>query len=65
MIPSDSRSEESPAPLDVLVENHRPFLRYLERRVGDRELTEDILQGAFIKVMDRSDQAPAVEGLMP
>jgi hypothetical protein len=35
MIPSDSLSEESPAPLDVLVENHRAFLRYLERRVGD------------------------------
>jgi hypothetical protein len=44
MIPSDSRSEESPAPLDLLVENHRAFLRYLERRVGDRELAEDIVQ---------------------
>jgi hypothetical protein len=44
MIPSDSRSEESPAPLDLLVENHRAFLRYLERRVGDRELAENIVQ---------------------
>jgi RNA polymerase sigma-70 factor (ECF subfamily) len=32
------------APLAVLLENHRAFLRYLERRVGDRELAEDILQ---------------------
>jgi RNA polymerase sigma-70 factor (ECF subfamily) len=55
----------SPSPLDALVENHRAFLRYLERRVGDRELAEDILQDAFIKVMDRPDQAPAGEGLIP
>jgi len=65
MIPSDSVSEDSPGPLDALVENHRAFLRYLERRVGDRELAEDILQDAFIKVMDRPDQAPAGEGLIP
>lgn len=65
MIPSDSRSEESPAPLDLLVENHRAFLRYLERHVGDRELAEDTLQDAFIKVMDRPGHAPAGEGLVP
>jgi len=65
MIPSDSVSEDSPAPLDALVENHRAFLRYLERRAGDPELAEDILQDAFIKVMDRPDQAPAGEGLIP
>ncbi|HTI36845.1 MAG TPA: sigma-70 family RNA polymerase sigma factor [Vicinamibacterales bacterium] len=65
MIPSDSVSEESPVPLDVLVENHRAFLRYLERRVGDRELAEDILQDAFIKVIDRPGRAPSGEGLIP
>jgi RNA polymerase sigma factor (sigma-70 family) len=53
------------APLAVLLENHRAFLRYLERRVGDRELAEDILQDAFIKVMDRPDQAPVDEGVVP
>lgn len=62
---SKSPAEESRAPLEVLLENHRVFLRYLERRVGDRELAEDILQDAFIKVMDRPDQAPADEGLVP
>jgi predicted RNA polymerase sigma factor len=65
MIPSDFISDESPALLDALVENHRAFLRYLARRVGDRELAEDILQDAFIKVMDRPDQSPAGEGLIP
>ena len=40
-------------------------MRYLERRLGNRELAEDILQDAFIKVMDRPDQAPTDEGLVP
>lgn len=52
-------------PLPVLLENHRAFLGYLERRVGDRALAEDILQDAFIKVMDRPDQAPEDEGVVP
>lgn len=61
---SDSR-EESAAALGALLENHRVFLRFLERRVGDRALAEDILQDAFIKVMERPDQAPTDEGLVP
>ena len=65
MARSESLTDQSQAPLDVLLENHRLFLRYLERRVGDRELAEDILQDAFVKVMDRPDQAPADEGLVP
>ena len=58
-------NDETPAPLATLLENHRAFLRYLERRVGDRELAEDILQDAFAKVVDRPDQAPADEGVVP
>lgn len=57
--------DETSAPLATLLENHRAFLRYLERRVGDRELAEDILQDAFTKVVDRPDQAPADEGIVP
>lgn len=57
--------DETPAALAILLENHRAFLRYLERRVGDRELAEDILQDAFTKVMDRPEQAPADEGVVP
>jgi RNA polymerase sigma-70 factor (ECF subfamily) len=48
-----------------LLTNHRAFLRYLERRVGDRALAEDILQDAFAKVVSRPEQAPADEGLVP
>ncbi len=53
------------APLDVLVENRRAFLRYLERRVGDRALAEDILQDAFTKIAARPDLAPSDEGIVP
>jgi RNA polymerase sigma-70 factor (ECF subfamily) len=38
-----------------LVENHRQFLAFLERRVGDRAIAEDILQDAFVKSLEKSD----------
>ena len=50
---------ETDGPLEALLENHRAFLRYLERRVGDRALAEDILQDAFAKVVSRPEQAAA------
>lgn len=36
-----------------LVESHRTFLGFLERRLGDRTLAEDILQDAFVKSIER------------
>jgi RNA polymerase sigma-70 factor (ECF subfamily) len=48
----------------VLVENHRAFLRFLERRVGDRALAEDLLQDAFVRSVDRLSSLPE-EGLVP
>ena len=65
MQPADSLPDDTPAPLATLLENHRAFLRYLERRVGDRALAEDILQDAFAKVVSRPDQAPSDEGVVP
>src|SRR5258705_7140065 len=56
---------DTPVALAILLENHRAFLRYLERRVGDRELAEDILQDAFIKVISRPEQTPADEAAVP
>ena len=38
-----------------LVENHRAFLRFLERRVGSREEAEDILQEAFGRSLEKLD----------
>jgi RNA polymerase sigma factor (sigma-70 family) len=37
----------------VLVENHREFLRFLERRLGRRDLAEDILQEAFARGLEK------------
>jgi RNA polymerase sigma-70 factor (ECF subfamily) len=51
-------------PLALLLDNHRAFLRYLERRVGSRELAEDILQDAFAKVIANPAQAPADESIV-
>jgi RNA polymerase sigma factor (sigma-70 family) len=58
-------SAHDAAPLSTLLENHRAFLNYLERRVGDRALAEDILQDAFAKVVSRPEQAPADESVIP
>jgi RNA polymerase sigma factor (sigma-70 family) len=51
--------------LDPLVENHRAFLRYLERRVGNQAAAEDILQDAFAKLAARPEQAPDSEAIVP
>jgi len=42
--------------LDALLANHREFLRYVERRVGDRALAEEILQDAFVRSLDHTDE---------
>jgi RNA polymerase sigma factor (sigma-70 family) len=48
-----------PAPsagaIATLVANHREFLRFVERRVGSRELAEEILQSAYVKNLDKLD----------
>ena len=57
--------ETGGAVLDTLLENHRAFLAYLTRRVGDRALAEDLLQEAFAKTLARPDQVPDGEALVP
>lgn len=48
MVPatSDSLAER-------LVSSHRDFLGFLERRLGDRALAEDILQDAFVRTIEK------------
>lgn len=58
--PATGEHDDIPQPLtrsiiDTLVANHREFLGFLERRVGDRALAEDILQEAFVRGIDRID----------
>jgi RNA polymerase sigma-70 factor (ECF subfamily) len=44
------------AVIDLLVANHRDFLRYVERRIGDRATAEEILQEAFVRSLGREDE---------
>lgn len=47
----------SPAALELLVTNHARFLGFLERRVGRRDLAEEILQDAFVRSLSRGPAA--------
>lgn len=49
-----ARTAESGA-VTALAQNHRQFLVFLERRVGNRETAEDILQAAFVRGCERAD----------
>ncbi len=49
----DPALETTPAVARALVDNHRQFLAFVERRVGDRALAEDILQDAFVRSLDK------------
>lgn len=60
-----SSETEAARPVDVLLANHRAFLQYLQRRVGDRALAEDLLQDAFARVVSRPEQVPGEEGVIP
>lgn len=42
--------------VEALLQNHRLFLRFLERRVGSHEEAEEILQAAFVKGIERAGQ---------
>ena len=48
-----ARPRTDPDVLDRLVSGHREFLAYVERRVGSRELAEDILQDAFVRAVEK------------
>lgn len=42
--------------VDQLVGNHREFLRFVERRVGNRAIAEEIVQEAFVRSLERGDE---------
>lgn len=50
-----SESTLSAQVVATLVANHRQFLDFLQRKVGDRAVAEDILQQAFVRGMDRAE----------
>jgi RNA polymerase sigma-70 factor (ECF subfamily) len=51
------KAPEESAPLEdiagALVANHRAFLSFVERRVGNRATAEEILQEAFVRSIDK------------
>jgi RNA polymerase sigma factor (sigma-70 family) len=49
----------------VLVENHRDFLRFLERRVGRKDVAEDILQEAFARGLEKLEGLRDDEAVVP
>jgi len=54
LLESAERDPAQPDVLGALVANHRRFLAFLERRVGSREVAEDLLQDAFVKGIERA-----------
>jgi len=49
----EPRERDDADAIGVLVENHRRFLAFVERRVGAREEAEEILQAAFVKGLEK------------
>ena len=52
----DPPATSNPEVLRALVDNHRRFLTFLEKRLGDRTTAEDILQGAFVRGVERAPE---------
>lgn len=52
-VPLDDSTALSSAVADALVENHRRFLSFLERRVESRAVAEEILQAAFVRSLEK------------
>ena len=48
----------------ALVGAHREFLAFLQRRVGDRALAEDILQDAFVRGLGKLDSVRDEESVI-
>ena len=57
MRPLNDTDRGSDAVVEALVDNHRRFLAFLERRVGSRAVAEDLLQEAFVRGLEH---APAL-----
>src|SRR5262245_31820215 len=54
-------SRIAPAAAEVLIEHRARFLAFLERRVGGRELAEEILQQAYLRGIARGGALRAGE----
>lgn len=64
MSPGDGAAP-APAVVSALVENHRRFLAFLERRVSSRADAEEILQAAFVRGLERAGEIRDEERAVP
>ena len=48
------RDPDLPEVHRLLLDNHARFLAFVERRVGSRDVAEDILQEAFVRSLGRT-----------
>lgn len=55
----------APDVVKALVDHHRAFLAFVERRVGDRGLAEEIVQDAFVRGVAKADSLPDQEAVVP
>lgn len=60
----DDGGPSNEAVVAALVENHRRFLAFLEKRTGDRTLAEDLLQEAFVRGIDRAGTVRSDESVV-
>jgi RNA polymerase sigma-70 factor (ECF subfamily) len=58
----DTLAGLDPGVIASLVENHRRFLRFLEKRVSSTAVAEEILQGAFVKTLEKGAALQDGEG---
>src|ERR687892_439216 len=54
----------TPEIAQLLVDNHRRFLSFLERRVPSREIAEDILQDAFVRGITKAPEMTDSESIV-
>jgi RNA polymerase sigma factor (sigma-70 family) len=53
---SDAEPQPTPEIAKVLVASHREFLAFVQRRVGDRAVAEDIVQDALVRSLERAPE---------
>lgn len=60
----DAMQPVSAEVVEILVGNHRKFLSFLEKRVANRSVAEEILQSAFVKALEKGGAIRDGEGAM-
>jgi RNA polymerase sigma-70 factor (ECF subfamily) len=56
MEPMEAMAAEGEAVTRALVENHRRFLAFLQRRVGSQAVAEELLQAAYVRTLERGGE---------